>query len=53
MAEALFEAYTVYCFFHCGYVVRELTPFAAHDVMEAHYAAEHAAAIARILRQVR
>jgi hypothetical protein len=48
----LFDLITVHCF-TCPHIERALTPQAAHDQMEAHYRAEHAALIARIVRGLR
>lgn len=50
---AMFATYSVHCFFDwCEHVVCETDPYAAHEVMEAHYRAAHAAACARMVAQV-
>lgn len=38
---------TVHCFYNCGHVVRDATPQAAHDAMEAHYRAGHREDVAK------
>lgn len=48
-AGALFELIAVRCFF-CPHAERALDPRAAHDQMEAHYAARHRADVGRVLR---
>jgi hypothetical protein len=42
--DALISTITVHCF-TCPHVVRDVTPQAAHDRMEAHYAERHSALI--------
>lgn len=44
----LFDVITVHCF-ACPHKVSDPTPQGAHDLMEAHYAAEHARLIARLI----
>ena len=46
--EALFELITVHCF-TCPHIELGVSPQAAHDQMEAHYAAGHAALIRAIV----
>lgn len=43
MTAALFETYTVHCFFQrwCDHKVTGIDPEANHAEMEAHYEAEH------------
>lgn len=48
MTDALFDVITVHCF-TCPHVERGVSPQAAHDQMEAHYAAEHGALIRSIV----
>lgn len=49
--NVLFDLVVVHCFFgRCGHAEAGLDPHAVHDAMETHYAARHAADIARILR---
>lgn len=53
--EALLPLVAVHCFWapRCPTVVREFDAQAAHDAMEAHYAAEHEQDINRVLGWVR
>lgn len=44
VSAALFEVITVHCCW-CKHAVRDQDPMAAHDAMEAHYAANHRALI--------
>lgn len=50
---ALLPTYAVHCFFACGHVVREGTPFMAHGEMAAHYREKHAAPVAAIVGSLR
>lgn len=52
--ERLFEVITVHCFWAwCPHTVASLDPVEAHDLMEAHYAERHQAAIVRIVGEYR
>jgi hypothetical protein len=49
MTGSLFDVFTVHCFFNPDHAVQGMTPQEAHDLMEAHYTAEHGRQIARLI----